>query len=133
MRSCKYASVSISFFSKSSSVAACSEEAFFWNTIMIYLMEYRVSHTSYLFLIMLCVEMAKIFLKKWKVWIKNVLNVRKICKNAISKIGLNYISNGSNMCLDPKFQVAMMFDGWRNREQTHHFLICVWKKHLKMP
>ena len=34
----------------------------------------------------------------------------------------------SNVYLNSKFQVALMFDGWRNREQTHYFWICVWKK-----
>ena len=49
----------------------------------------------------------------------------------IFKNDLHYSSSWSNVYLNSKFKAALMFDCWGNREQTHHFLICVWKKHLK--
>ena len=56
--------------------------------------------------ISLCVEMAKIFIKKTykKIATKSV-------KMQILKNGLHYLSSWSNMYLHSKFQVTMMFDG----------------------
>ena len=58
--------------------------------------------------------MAEIFIKKY---------VKRMIKNGLKNA--NCISNWSIMCLDLKFQVAMMFDDCGNCEQTHNFGICI--------
>ena len=61
----------------------------------------------------------------YEVFIKKIR--RKKFKNANFHClqSLHCISNWLNVCLDSKFQVAMMFNGWGNHEQTHNFGICV--------
>ena len=65
-----------------------------------------------------------------KLWEKEAV---KRVEMQILKNGHHYFSSWSNVCLNSKFQAALMFDSWGNCEQTRHFLICVWKKHGKCP
>ena len=63
---------------------------------------------------------------------KKEKNAVKKGKNAnLKKTVFIIFQVGPMLCLSFKFHAALMFDGWGNREQTHHFFVCVWKR--KMP
>ena len=71
------------------------------------------------------------FLKKPKKRRKSRKMAVKSVNIQILKNGFHYIWTWSNLCLNSKFQAALMFDGWGNREQTHNFGNCIWQKHTK--
>jgi len=76
--------------------------------------------------IALCVEMTEIFIKNEKTTKKTTTKIAvKSVKMQILKKDFHYISSSSTVCLNSKFQAALMFDGCENREPTHHLEICV--------
>ena len=81
--------------------------------------------------------LSSMFLNSWN-FHKKPKKRRKSRKMALKSVniqilknGLHYISSWSNVCLNSKFQAALMFHGWGNCEKTHNFRIYKLQKDTK--
>ena len=81
--------------------------------------------------------LSSMFLNSWN-FHKKPKKRRKSRKMALKSVniqilknGLHYISSWSNVCLNSKFQAALMFHGWGNCEKTHNFGIYKLQKDTK--
>ena len=74
--------------------------------------------------------LSSMFLNSWNVH-KKPKKRRKSRKMALKSVNIHYISSWSNVCLNSKFQAALMFHGWGNCEKTHNFRIYKLQKDTK--